>query len=159
VALSIRRVAASRPLPNNLCSGVCGKKSLRSPEIIAGQGLIHKNWPNLGMRMNVCHGITSGALALAAVLATGAAAQERQMEIVNETGFEIVEFFSHRKGEEGWGSNMIPDAPIADMASQMVVFPDTGGYCMFSFMAVFDDGEALVSDDINICDLPSFTYY
>ena len=109
--------------------------------------------------MRVCHAVMSGALALAAVLATGAAAEERQMEIVNETGFEIVEFFSHRKGAEGWGDNMIPDLPIGDMEARILTFAETGGYCLFSFMAVFDDGEALVSDDINICDLPSFTYY
>lgn len=98
-------------------------------------------------------------LACVSLTATATFAMDRQMEIVNETGFEIVAFFSHRKGEELWSDNMIPESPIGGEDSRMLSFEDGSGYCMYSFKVVFDDGEELISEDINICDLPSFTYY
>ena len=93
------------------------------------------------------------------LMAADSALAERQMEIVNQTGFEIIEFFSHRKGLEDWGVNLISEAPIGGYDARVFDFNDGSGYCLYSFKVVFNDGEALVSEDVNICDLPSFTYY
>lgn len=81
------------------------------------------------------------------------------MEIINQTDFEIVAFFGVHKDSDGWGEDMLAGQPIAGGVSQVISFEDGSGYCIYSFKAVFDDGEELVSDDINVCDLPSFTYY
>ena len=94
-----------------------------------------------------------------ALLSVPAFADGRELQIANETGFEIVAVFGMRKGAVEWGEDLLAGDFITDGESQTVDFDDGSGYCMYSIMAVFDDGEELVSEDINICDLPSFTYY
>jgi len=86
-------------------------------------------------------------------------ADGRDMEIINLTDFEIVAFFGVHKDSDGWGADMLGGQAIAGGLSHVISFEDGSGYCIYSFKAVFDDGEELVSNDINICDLASFTYY
>ncbi len=40
----------------------------------------------------------------------------------------------------------------------MINFDDGSGYCKLDFKAVFDDGNVLIKKNINICEIPSFTY-
>lgn len=94
-----------------------------------------------------------------AVLAGPSFAEGRDMTIINDTDFEIVQLFGARKGLDTWGPDLLDGQPIAAFGERVVDFDDGSGYCLFSFKAVFDDGEALVSEDINVCDLAMFTYY
>ncbi|MDP7150066.1 MAG: hypothetical protein QGI08_11560 [Paracoccaceae bacterium] len=94
-----------------------------------------------------------------ALLSAPAFAEGRELQIVNYTDFEIVAIFGMRQGATEWGENELAGDIITAGETQTVDFDDGSGYCMFSIMAVFDDGEELVSEDINICDLPAFTYY
>lgn len=95
----------------------------------------------------------------AAVLAGPSFAEGRDMTIINDTDFEIVQLFGARKGLDVWGDDLLAGEPIGAFSERVIDFDDGSGYCLFSFMAVFDDGEALVSEDINVCDLTMFTYY
>ena len=94
-----------------------------------------------------------------AVAANPANADGREMQIVNQTGFEIIEFYSSYKDEVDWGANLLTDQPIGGDDERLLDLEDGSGYCLYSFRVIFDDGEELISDDINICDLSTFTYY
>jgi hypothetical protein len=96
---------------------------------------------------------------VAAVLAGQVFAEGRQMLIINDTEFEIVQLFGARKGLDEWGNDLLDGMPITAFAERSVDFEDGSGYCLFDIRAIFDDGEELVSEDINICDLTMFTYY
>jgi hypothetical protein len=100
-----------------------------------------------------------GAIAAIALSASSAFAEGREMRIVNQTGFEIVEFFSLHKGEVDWGEDQLMGSPIGGDDERLIDLDDGSGYCLFSFRVIFDDGEELVSEDINVCDLTTFTYY
>lgn len=94
------------------------------------------------------------AMIPASVLADG-----REIAFVNETGFEIIALYGARKGVEDWGDDLLQGDVIEDRETQIVDFEDGSGYCLFNIKAVFDDGEELISEEINVCDLPMFTYY
>ena len=94
-----------------------------------------------------------------AAAASPAFADGREIQIINQTGFEIVEFFSAHKDEADWGDELLQGQAIGGYAEKLLDLEDGSGYCLYSFRVIFDDGEELVSDDINICDLTMFTYY
>ena len=100
-----------------------------------------------------------GMIATLAVAVGPAFADGREMQIINQTGFEIVEFFSAHKDEADWGEEILQGDAIGGDAERLIDLEDGSGYCLYSFRAIFDDGEELISDDINICDLTMFTYY
>jgi len=100
-----------------------------------------------------------GSIAVIALSAGSAFAEGRDMRIVNQTGFEIVEFYSLHKGETEWGADKLDGTPIGGDDERLLDLDDGSGYCLYSFRVVFDDGEELLSDNINICDLAMFTYY
>ena len=37
-------------------------------------------------------------------------------------------------------------------------FNDESGYCKFDFKAVFEDGDELVRQNVNVCEVATFTY-
>lgn len=100
-----------------------------------------------------------GVIAGVALSASSAFAEGRDMRIVNQTGFEIIEFYRLHKGETDWGDDLLQGESIGGEAERLLDLDDGSGYCLFSFRVLFDDGEELVSEDINICDLAMFTYY
>lgn len=100
-----------------------------------------------------------GVVSALAVAAGPAFADGRDMQIINQTGFDIVEFFSAHKDASDWGKELLAGEAIGGYAERLLDLDDGSGYCLYSFRVIFDDGEELVSDDINICDLTMFTYY
>ncbi len=100
-----------------------------------------------------------GVITAMTLSAGSAFADGREMRIVNQTGFEIVEFFRLHKGEAEWGEDLLLGTPIGGDDERLIDMEDGSGYCLYSFRVVFDDEEELVSEDVNICDLTMFTYY
>lgn len=103
--------------------------------------------------------IVYGVVAALATAISPAFADGREMQIINQTGFEIIEFYSAHKDEADWGENLLVDLPIGGDDVRVLDLEDGSGYCLYSFRVIFDDGEELISEDINICDLSMFTYY
>lgn len=91
-------------------------------------------------------------------LAVPAGAVERRLTLVNETSFAIAEFYASNVGKEGWGENRIVDQPLPAGSTVQIDLDDGTGYCMFNLRAVFDDGDEIVSEGINICDEGRFYY-
>jgi hypothetical protein len=97
------------------------------------------------------------AAALLVGLSFPAAALERHMTIVNETGFAVAEFYASNLATEGWGENRLGEVLPAG-ASVELDFDDGSGYCLFNFRAVFEDGDEIVSERINVCEGGEFYY-
>jgi len=98
-------------------------------------------------------------LALAALslsLAVPAMAQERSVQIVNESGFTITSFFASTMGAADWQEDVLGGQAVASGQTATVNFADTGE-CTYSFRAVFDDGDEAIQD-IDVCSVTSVTY-
>ena len=98
------------------------------------------------------------ALALAAMTAAPAFALDRQVRIVNNTGYTIVEFYGSNKGSKSWEEDILGRDVLGSGQSVNINFNDGTGYCMFDFKAVFNDGDVVTSKDINICEIGTYTY-
>lgn len=102
------------------------------------------------------------ALGLSAVLSCAvtlpAQALDRRVELINNTGFTIVEFYGSNTGSNSWEEDILGPDVLPSGSSVMINFDDASGYCMFDFRAVFDDGDVLDRGDVNICEIATFTY-
>ena len=98
------------------------------------------------------------ALVLSMTLSAPADALDRHMTVVNGTSFDIVELYGSNAGTSGPQENMLGDAVLPAGASADIDFDDGSGYCMFDLRAVFEDGDEVVSEGVNICDENRFYY-
>jgi hypothetical protein len=100
-------------------------------------------------------------LAFTAVAALGmdsAQAQDRRVNIINETSHVIVEFYASNVGERDWEEDILGADILEPGASVMVNVDDGTGYCKYDFMAVFDDGDEVIKEDVNVCEISSFRF-
>ena len=98
------------------------------------------------------------AILLGATLVSPALALDRRVTIVNNTGFTMVKFYGSNKGAKTWEEDILGEDVLPSGSQVSVNFNDESGYCKFDFKAVFDDGDELVREDVNICEIATFTY-
>lgn len=103
--------------------------------------------------------LTLGLSALLALATTlPAAALDRRVEIINNTGFTIVEFYGSNTGSDSWEEDILGTDVLPSGSSVVIDFDDRSGYCKFDFRAVFEDGDVLEKGGVNICEIATFTY-
>ncbi|MGL4319798.1 MAG: hypothetical protein ACRCS3_02970 [Paracoccaceae bacterium] len=102
----------------------------------------------------------TAAIAALVTLATvlPAAALDRRVTIINNTGYTIVNFFGSNTGTTSWEEDILGNDVLPSGSSVQINFNDGTGYCMFDFLAIFDDGEQLIREGVNICEISTFTY-
>lgn len=102
----------------------------------------------------------SVAVFSAAFLATAlpAVALDRRVTIVNQTGYTITNFYGSNTGSKSWEEDILGQDVLPSGSSVVVNFDDASGYCKFDFKAVFEDGDELVKEAVNICEVSTFTY-
>ena len=102
------------------------------------------------------------ALSLAATLfaLTNSAvmALDRKVQINNQTSYTIVEFYASNTGTSDWQEDILGSDVLPSGSSVMINIDDGTGYCKYDFLAVFDDGDELVSADNNVCELATFDF-
>lgn len=98
------------------------------------------------------------AAALLSALSVEAEAQDRRVTIINETQFDIVEFYGSNVNETDWQEDILGSDILPAGSSVTINFDDGTGACMFDFRAVFSNGGVLEHGDINVCELSSFPY-
>ena len=94
--------------------------------------------------------------ALTITLAVPAMAEQRSVQIVNQSGFTITNFYASTMGAEDWQEDVLGGQAVGTGESAMVNFADSGE-CTYSFRAIFDDGDEAVQD-IDVCSVTSVTY-
>jgi uncharacterized protein (DUF2147 family) len=98
------------------------------------------------------------ATVLSLVTALPAAALDRRVTVINNTGYTIVNFFGSNTGTSSWEEDILGNDVLPSGSSVVINFDDGTGYCMFDFLAIFDDGEQLIREGVNICEISTFTY-
>ena len=102
----------------------------------------------------------SAALALA-ILAIGvvdAAALDRRVRINNRSSYDIIEFYASNTGSRSWEEDILGRNILPSGSSVVINIDDGSGYCKYDFMAVFEDGDEVVSNDNNVCELSDFNF-
>lgn len=101
------------------------------------------------------------AVAAATVMTAGigsAEAQDRRVRIVNETGYTIVRFYASNVDRDSWEEDILGSSVLPSGRSVMINIDDGSGQCLFDFKAEFDDGDELIRNRINVCEISTYTY-
>ncbi|NEU13972.1 hypothetical protein G3T14_17820 [Methylobacterium sp. BTF04] len=98
------------------------------------------------------------ATALIAAMATGASAANRHVDIVNKTGMTLKHFYASTSGTDDWEEDILGRDVIEDGDTFDINLDDGTGKCKYDFKAVFENGSSLIRNNINVCQISTFTY-
>ncbi|MBC2835351.1 hypothetical protein H7F16_07510 [Gemmobacter straminiformis] len=87
-----------------------------------------------------------------------ARAEDRRVTIVNNTGYTITNFYGSNTGADSWQEDILGKDLLPPGGSVVINFDDSSGYCMFDFRAVFEDGDEIIDQKIDVCTIGTFTY-
>jgi len=118
--------------------------------------------PSGDHRMNrLARAVIAAALAATVVLpvlAPAALAQDRRVRIHNNTGYTLYRFYSTDSGSTRWGRDVMGSSVLRSGSSMVLNFDNRQGYCLFDFKAVFEDGDELTSNRVNVCEVADYYY-
>ena len=115
---------------------------------------------NFGRRAALALGVAV-ALAGATLPASSAFAdnQDRRVRILNDTRTEMREFYASRSTTNDWEEDILGRNTLPAGQSVVINIDDGTGACIFDFKAVFADGDVLVREDINVCQIEQYRFY
>lgn len=96
--------------------------------------------------------------AAAMISASQAMAVDRHVRIHNDTGYTLYRFYSTNSGSPKWGSDVMGSSTLPSGSSMMLNFDNSHGYCEFDFRAIFEDGDELVRNNVNVCEIGDYYY-
>ena len=102
--------------------------------------------------------IMLAAVALVGLAAAPAGAQDRHVQIINETRHTIVEFYASNIGRNTWEEDILGDDVLPVGQSININIDDGTDACLYDFKAVFDDGDELVRNRIDVCSIGTYRY-
>jgi hypothetical protein len=100
------------------------------------------------------------AAASAALICSLANAQaaNRIVEIINETGATMTEFYASIGASNSWEEDILGDEALEDGESVDVNIDDGSGKCVYDFKAIFANGGEAVKQGVNVCQISTFTF-
>lgn len=98
------------------------------------------------------------ALALLAIGMQQATALDRRVQINNRSSYDIIEFYASNTGSRSWEEDILGRSILPAGNSVMINIDDGSGYCKYDFLAVFEDGDEVISSDNNVCELSQFNF-
>jgi hypothetical protein len=85
-------------------------------------------------------------------------AEDRRVRIINETSHTIVGFFASNVGRRSWEEDILGTKVLPPGQAVVVNIDDGSGYCLFDFKAVFNDGEVLIRERVDVCKISVYRY-
>ncbi|WIY54140.1 hypothetical protein O9Z70_06360 [Devosia sp. YIM 151766] len=98
------------------------------------------------------------SLALLAAGTISASALDRRVVINNTSSYTIMEFYASNTGSESWEEDILDSDILPAGGSVTINIDDGSGYCKYDFLAVFEDGDEVISADNNVCELSEFNF-
>lgn len=112
-----------------------------------------------GMLKRITLSTVTAVVALTGLAAAPANAQEdRNVQIINETQHAIVQFYASNVSRDTWEEDILGQDVLPIGQSVNINFDDGSGACLYDFKAVFDDGEELVRNGIDVCTIGTYRY-
>ena len=102
--------------------------------------------------------IMVAVVALIGLAVAPAYAQDRNVLIINETRHTIVEFYASNISRDIWEEDILGEDVLPVGQSVNITIDDGTEACLYDFKAVFDDGEELVRNRIDVCTIGTYRY-
>lgn len=100
--------------------------------------------------------VISAAIALGISFAAQAA--NRHVDVKNDTGESLTEFYASVTQTNEWEEDILGDQVIETGETFDINIDDGSGSCLYDFKAVFEGGDVLVRKNINVCEVATYTY-
>ena len=84
--------------------------------------------------------------------------QDRRVKIINETKHTMVRFYASNSSRTSWEEDILGQSVLPAGRSVVINIDDGTGACMFDFKAVFDDGDELIRNRVNVCQISEYRY-
>lgn len=110
--------------------------------------------------------LTTGAIAEPAAPNRVAAAEStqskdsynRRVRVHNQTGWTMLRFYASNTSRSDWEEDILGDDVLANNASIVMKIDDGTGACMFDFKAEFTNGQELIRNNVNVCEIADYYY-
>ena len=89
---------------------------------------------------------------------TASSGYNRNVLIVNNTGYTIWRFYGSRTSTNSWEEDILGSSILSSGSSVNIDFNDGTGACMFDMKAEFRDGSSMVRNNVNVCQVSSVTF-
>ncbi|MEE1656895.1 hypothetical protein VB618_11865 [Microvirga sp. CF3062] len=89
---------------------------------------------------------------------SAATAANRHVDIVNDTGMTMSEFYASATGTDDWEEDILGSDTLAAGEVFDIDVDDGTGACKYDFKAVFTDGSSHVKRSVDVCSISKFTY-
>lgn len=99
------------------------------------------------------------ALAFTASLFSAAFAQNRVVQIINDTNVTMTHFYATNRDQSNWGGDWFGNSVLPGGNSVNLNIDDGTGYCVYDFRALFADGDEVTRYGFNVCELGSWRVY
>ncbi len=96
------------------------------------------------------------AVAFAGACAAPAVAEDLQFELINNSAFTVVQFYTSPSNTDDWREDVLGAEVVAPGESGTVTVTDGSDQCAYDIRVVLDDGSEL-TDAVNMCDMGSYT--
>ena len=83
---------------------------------------------------------------------------DRHVTIHNETGWTMLRFYASDSRADSWEEDILGDRVLEAGASIRINIDDGSGACLYDFKAEFANGQELVRNRINVCQITDYTY-
>lgn len=82
----------------------------------------------------------------------------RRVRIHNNTGWTMLRFFASNTSRTDWEEDILGDDVLANNASIVMNIDDGTGACQFDFKAEFTNGQSLIRNNVNVCQIADYYY-
>ncbi|WP_448189219.1 hypothetical protein [Azospirillum sp. sgz301742] len=91
------------------------------------------------------------------LLQSPAFAGQQDFEVVNKTGYPIKHLYVSEGHSESWAEDVLGRDVLNDAESFELAFAKGEKTCKWDMKVVYDDGEAAVWHDLNLCQISKLT--
>ena len=106
---------------------------------------------------SIRHFINAAALALPAVaLTTPAFAEDLQFELINNSAYTVVQFYTSPTNMGDWREDILGAEVLPSGESGTVTVTDGSDQCIYDIRVVLDDSSEL-TDTVDMCEMGSYT--
>lgn len=100
----------------------------------------------------------SGVIAIAAVMfAVPAFAEDLVFDLINDSSVDLHELYVSAHASDEWGDDVLGTDILASGENGSVTIADGEATCDYDLRFVSKEGDALERNDINLCEMDSFT--
>jgi hypothetical protein len=99
-----------------------------------------------------------GACASAPAGKAGGDNFDRHVLVVNGTSVAMREFYASNVERTDWEEDILGTDILPAGRSVNINIDDGSGACLYDFKAVFVDGDVLIRNRINVCQISTYTY-